>query len=704
MISEPKFVAKRDPFHVDPPPKAHYYPTEKKQLSQGQKKTAISPSRSGSNKGYEEERLSYNDELFLKGGNAFTSKVNQDKDETCSSKFDESWPSTDRHLSITEEDHPLNDVIFQRSGGSYADLKKTLQFPERDTSLSMKNSHLLSQNGNMRQDSSSTLQKYIDRFRTGQPMSREERKKEASSSQKDFWWLSDRSFTDSSTPKDDSPGAKRTRRFTPHSPINPYQVDKKSTSQSFGAHVLDDTTKLLQEKADRLLDSASSVGSSDPIVSTDGLGSSQSFSTTVSSVEEQPYRPSFARKWDKQDKPSYQIPKPQGRQPSRPEDDVLYQWRLRRRMEQARDTAAKTPTVKFGYKDKSQGQREIDQKLEEFKQKLSGKSVQQNISLGDNNSDGGFINDTHVPVSHGSVQFTPAPQVRGQQQQFHDIPTSSRKNFEIASPLLPKTGDDKVEPHFHLTCDLIPCSHQGYKQGHDSQSDTVESRGTERNSKGDKSQLSGSELKGGNVRSNVKDKELISDEETNSDRYKFLQAERPDVEKENVDNDEECDKKHVIEEENDSFENINTQFRQTENIEMKKRRSEECKNQKRGDLKTQNRENIPELKQSGNPTISKPAMESAIGQVIKDRLFNISNSTVLSSIDSEMSSPPQQPKFTEVRGKKLPVTKATEDNDESDGEYPEDQLLHMLRQQRTQYEVQLRQIDQMLAKLEPEDR
>lgn len=155
----------------------------------------------------------------------------------------------------------------------------------------------------------------------------------------------------------------------------------------------------------------------------------------------------------------------------------------------------------------------------------------------------------------------------------------------------------------------------------------MESRGTERNSKGDKSQLSGRELKGGNVRSNVKDKELISDEETNSDRYKFLQAERPDVEKEKVENesrtnDEECDKNHVIEDENDSFDNINTQFRQTENIEMKKRRSEECKNQKRGDLKTQNRENIPsgngipELKQSGNPTISKPAMESAIGQVI----------------------------------------------------------------------------------------
>lgn len=52
--------------------------------------------------------------------------------------------------------------MFQQSGGRFADLKKTLQFPERDsTSLSMKNSHLLSQNGNMRQDSSSTLQKFV---------------------------------------------------------------------------------------------------------------------------------------------------------------------------------------------------------------------------------------------------------------------------------------------------------------------------------------------------------------------------------------------------------------------------------------------------------------------------------------------------------------------------------------------------------------
>lgn len=58
-------------------------------------------------------------------------------------------------------------------------------------------------------------------------MSREERQKASSSAQRDFWWLSDRSYADSSTPKEDSPGAKRSRRFTPHSPISPYKGHDK---------------------------------------------------------------------------------------------------------------------------------------------------------------------------------------------------------------------------------------------------------------------------------------------------------------------------------------------------------------------------------------------------------------------------------------------------------------------------------------------
>lgn len=132
-----------------------------------------------------------------------------------------------------------------------------------------------------------------------------------------------------------------------------------------------------------------------------------------------------------------------------------------------------------------------------------------------------------------------------------------------------------------------------------------------------------------------------------------------------------------------------------------KENNEQSNKTKSGNQKKVNKtdsNSIPELKPSGRP---KPAVDSAIGQVIKDRLFNISTSTVLSSIDSDVSSP-QQPKFTEKRHS-LADHNNIEDNYESDGEFPEDELLHMLRQQRVQYEVQLRQIDEMLAKLEPED-
>ena len=65
------------------------------------------------------------------------------------------------HFSITDEEHPLNDIIFQTSGSRFSDLKKTLKFPEKDPSIETGKSNFLSQNGNMRQEGSSTLQKLV---------------------------------------------------------------------------------------------------------------------------------------------------------------------------------------------------------------------------------------------------------------------------------------------------------------------------------------------------------------------------------------------------------------------------------------------------------------------------------------------------------------------------------------------------------------
>ena len=58
------------------------------------------------------------------------------------------------------------------------------------------------------------LCRYVDRFRHGAPMSREERLQREASGRDDFWWLraSPPTPSDASTPKDDENG--RTKKFT----------------------------------------------------------------------------------------------------------------------------------------------------------------------------------------------------------------------------------------------------------------------------------------------------------------------------------------------------------------------------------------------------------------------------------------------------------------------------------------------------------
>lgn len=199
-------------------------------------------------------------------------------------------------------------------------------------------------------------------------MSREDRQRQTKASSRDFWWIDPASRESEAVKK--LPVRKAAERSPP-----------------------DDITQRLQERADKLLErSVSTVASSDPIVSTDGLGSSLDGSASISSFEEQPYRPVFAKNLD--NRPSktrypnldrgyapYSHPPdtsnfhPRVSRPGRPEDDILHQWRVKRRLESARDVAEHTPANKnsFGFLSKQPDQEVLDAKLSEFKERLSGK-------------------------------------------------------------------------------------------------------------------------------------------------------------------------------------------------------------------------------------------------------------------------------------------------------------------------------------------
>ncbi|XP_062595376.1 protein IWS1 homolog isoform X2 [Saccostrea cucullata] len=704
----------RDPFAVKPLPKAHYHPSKHKYLSKSQRKTALGSPLKQEDKG--DKQPSVEDEVFLKGGNRYLTKT-PPPDDNASSKFDESWPSSERPSSVglTGTDdrspyslHKMLDLYGKRTE-DYSDVKQTLSFTETD---------LKGPPG----EGASTLQRYVERFRRGEPMSREERERQTAASSKDFWWI-DPSKSDNDDRKTPTVG----------------KVAEGSPS--------DKLTQQLQDRADRLLErSVSTVASSEPIVSTDGLGSS--YDGTISSFEEQPYRPAFAKNFDA-GPPRTQYPGlsrepggysrdvdtapifPRPTKPARPEDDILHQWRVKRRLESARDKADKAPANKntFGFLSQNPDEEEVKTKLSEFKERLSGKRPPK---------------EPQRVLS--SVQFTPSPvpspnfaadqsseyQPKLEQKYGNNIPP-------IASPTLGRRGKQTgVEPHLHLMCDLLPCQHSQQYVGKTPRSPTTERSKQE----GRQSKISQSSRSEDN---NCKGESESSDLEEKTGRYKYLEAERPDVE---------ATKPKTSESENRTKESASDIPKRKKNHESQHVKSDvkhSSKSRAQED-EAEGEENIPRPRECHSPSMKRfESVNSAIGQVIKDRLFTSSLSTVIDSVDNslldqnrqsveitestrisppELSPPDPKPpsglsapdsrvkekqrtgtqKERKVKTGSVPEEAGkgqnlaeleNEESYESDGEFPEDQLLQILRAQRSQFEQQLGHIDKLLQKLSP---
>ncbi|XP_038668911.1 proline and serine-rich protein 3 [Scyliorhinus canicula] len=291
------------------------------------------------------------------------------------SSLEESWPSTESSTAVTPEEvegGQSRAVSTGRLLASHEALRTDADWSESPKDVPME---------------SSIIAKYIQRFRHGQPLSREDRESAAAEHYREnaeFWWLIN-SPPSNSTPTQDTKQFSQDIRpfsteggvFGDHSPLQlsrfgslPGKISLPSLPDSSvdllksGLHPggeasqlepLDQETVHLQERANRLLERSESSSSSAIAVSSDGVGS-PSVSDTIEGVSLRPTcsplcEPTAGRprisgtSLQRGDITVKQVPTvPNSLYPVRvpalsalPEDDILYQWRLQRKMEAARE-------------------------------------------------------------------------------------------------------------------------------------------------------------------------------------------------------------------------------------------------------------------------------------------------------------------------------------------------------------------------------
>ncbi|XP_071492140.1 uncharacterized protein [Diadema antillarum] len=567
-----------NPFYDEPEPRTFYHPTLPKKLSKAEKKLALSPERVRSSlhstrpakDGVDDgsRKLSPGEKGFLQGSNTMLAKELPTHDTPSpgpgdtSSKFDESWPTSERPSTI---ESPIE--IRDRSSTSPSTARDVPEMTSlADTSASKET---------LQGQPDSTIGRLIDRFRFGAPTSRAERTVRSEDKSASFWWLSSSSPTSqllsssssASVSRQPSGGttpasAKGSKGYAGQRPLESAGgrgrestlrhgrgrgrdasrtsswsgtsirgssldagrrmsgvstlASSSSSSVKLSSSPLDNDTDELQRRADKLLEMSESTILTDPMVSSDGLGH---FSATSTSPDD--LTPPLADAYRSRIIDKENLPRPPlfpanlqfTQRPHRPEEDILQQWRMRRRMEEATGKGTGRDGVKRPLQPSSSRQTSTvskpceespDSKLAEFRRRLqqqrllsgataTGHTLQTTMRAGT----GGTTHTGTDPIpqaastqtngsippsddhTHGSYTDTGAHAEcpKKAARILHEC-RDTRPHHEpiaVASPNVdppPRTGTAShrhsdpnressqhcdVVPHVHLACDILPC-------------------------------------------------------------------------------------------------------------------------------------------------------------------------------------------------------------------------------------------------------
>ncbi|XP_041470781.1 uncharacterized protein LOC121420273 [Lytechinus variegatus] len=553
-----------NPFYDAPEPRAFYHPTLTKHLTKKTRAISLSPERVKSHLKSSDDvqhrrvkELSPGEKGFLSGSNTMLAKELPTHDTPSpgpadtSSKFDESWPASERPSTI-ESPADAQNVSSSSAATSHA--------PVSGVSLSP-HDVIGTQEHISTHESDSTLARFIDRFRYGAPKSREERARLSATGSKDFWWLSSSSSSPPLPSQQPSSSSMSSQAPTKTTPIRGTRLSRgvkglegshrggagggrgvsripswsgvsksgvsslssgrrvsgvstlsssSSSSMKMPSPVTDKETDEIQRRAEKLLELSDRTILSEPPVSSDGIGS---FSTSSPITDDTPpSRDSDVYSSRYRDKEN--IPRPPlfpanlnyTQRPQRPEEDILQQWRMRRRMEQAKEGALHRVLGQMSERPLRPTQvdnvrkRDITEggsRLENFRRRLQQQKLLTEARVASNIQQGptkaattthsgtdpipqsiatqtGRAGSSCIQTGSGSHLYDQASHLQQERTLRSDTlrvgEEECHQPYPVASPNVQaaesRWGHDpmsvpNVVPHLHMSCDILPCGERG---------------------------------------------------------------------------------------------------------------------------------------------------------------------------------------------------------------------------------------------------